>query len=617
MSNPVTNLPMLPGYNFDTEPRTNFAKKQMFAVIDGTPVTDRQRLPAGTPTPKDSSLDLCMGDSKGSGLDAKQQQKLASKTGPNTNLVTKPKYVFKFFAYFIEEIKYDPTESQRVRKVTISYFTEDKTIQINEPKTDNSGLVQGRILRRARAPKADGTPVDLDDLQVGNTVTIHGFKYTIVNCSDQAREAAEAAGKPQPDAIEYPIDTYSQMQAAKKRTEFRIMRNPESNFVEASMGAGSVNVRATKQFLAHDGEVLRFTATLVGDNADSDDQRNFTVQVFLADSTVQVTERMAPNSGRAGLNAFLKRSKLPKDFRASVASVSSIGHQAKEDYYTELDFMIGTVINVYSHTLLLTDADAFTKNFYKERGATDESLQGIDMSVAPAEVKKNPIPPYNGYGSEEDSLQSFYNLVPKPPRKNMAKLLAYDGKALRFLAKFSNPSIDDKERRFVINFDLARDKVSVFEKVVRNSGFVGGKFMEPLKLKNPATGAYFEPQQFFIGAKLIINSYHYTLVDADEYTLRIMDEEPQVYLRSNVAAVNEHLAAIGASAKVEEFQAAFQTIDADGTGKVTKADFCNVFEQLGLTESLDKHEIVTLARKYDTAKDGNVSVSDFIASLTV
>jgi len=40
----------------------------------------------------------------------------------------------------------------RVRTCVIRYFLEDSTVDVCEPKTDNSGIVQGRLLKRHRAP---------------------------------------------------------------------------------------------------------------------------------------------------------------------------------------------------------------------------------------------------------------------------------------------------------------------------------------------------------------------------------------------------------------------------------------------------------------------------------
>lgn len=34
----------------------------------------------------------------------------------------------------------------------------------------------------------------------------------------------------------------------------------------------------------------------------------------------------------------------------------------------------------------------------------------------------NQIPPYNGFGSEEDSLQNCYALQPKAPKKDLNKM---------------------------------------------------------------------------------------------------------------------------------------------------------------------------------------------------
>ena len=44
------------------------------------------------------------------------------------------------------------------------------------------------------------------------------------------------------------------------------------------------------------------------------------------------------------------------------------------------------------------------------------------------------IPPYNGFGSLEDSLQSCLSLVPQPPKKDFIKMLENDNKVLRYEA---------------------------------------------------------------------------------------------------------------------------------------------------------------------------------------
>ena len=44
------------------------------------------------------------------------------------------------------------------------------------------------------------------------------------------------------------------------------------------------------------------------------------------------------------------------------------------------------------------------------------------------------IPPYNNFGSLEDSLQSCLSLIPQPPKKDFIKMLENDHKVLRFEA---------------------------------------------------------------------------------------------------------------------------------------------------------------------------------------
>lgn len=56
----------------------------------------------------------------------------------------------------------------------------------------------------------------------------------------------------------------------------------------------------------------------------------------------------------------------------------------------------------------------------------------------------------------------------------------------------------DAERRFVLSYFLADDTLSVFEPPVRNSGIVGGRFLERTRV------AHVQPATLFVGARLHI-----------------------------------------------------------------------------------------------------------------
>jgi hypothetical protein len=80
------------------------------------------------------------------------------------------------------------------------------------------------------------------------------------------------------------------------------------------------------------------------------------------------------------------------------------------------------------------------------------------------------IPPYNGYGNEEDSLSNCLRLQPKKPFKDYFKYIDNDKIILRFLARFNTKIPEDVDRRFLISFFLADDSIQVYEISNRNSG---------------------------------------------------------------------------------------------------------------------------------------------------
>lgn len=91
----------------------------------------------------------------------------------------------------------------------------------------------------------------------------------------------------------------------------------------------------------------------------------------------------------------------------------------------------------------------------------------------PKEQKE--MPPYNGFGSEEDSLCSCMGLLPKPPKRDFIKFMekdrhGLDSNVLRFLAKMDTTKPIDMDRRFIISYFLSDDTLLVFEPPVRNSG---------------------------------------------------------------------------------------------------------------------------------------------------
>jgi hypothetical protein len=80
------------------------------------------------------------------------------------------------------------------------------------------------------------------------------------------------------------------------------------------------------------------------------------------------------------------------------------------------------------------------------------------------------IPPYNGFGDEEDSLINCTRLIPKQPKKDYFKYIDNDKIILRFLGRLNTKVLEDVDRRFLISFFLADDSIQVYEMPNRNSG---------------------------------------------------------------------------------------------------------------------------------------------------
>lgn len=63
---------------------------------------------------------------------------------------------------------------------------------------------------------------------------------------------------------------------------------------------------------------------------------------------------------------------------------------------------------------------------------------------------------------------------------------------------------EDEGRRFVLSYFLSNDMISIFEIPTRNSGIIGGKFLEKTRVPKPGSTVdkpeFYSPADFAIGA---------------------------------------------------------------------------------------------------------------------
>ena len=92
-----------------------------------------------------------------------------------------------------------------------------------------------------------------------------------------------------------------------------------------------------------------------------------------------------------------------------------------------------------------------------------------------------------------------------------------DGKTVQFTARFDEKNGNNAkgesplfaphdERRFIVTFYPVDNTISVYEPVVRNSGVVGGKFLERTfePVKKPGSNVHYMARDFTVGNVLTI-----------------------------------------------------------------------------------------------------------------
>jgi len=615
-----SDLPNIPGFRVSVDTRQKFHKSHVFDVCNGIPVTDIQRTKLeATPQELDSTI-----ISKTQGAEKENAKPAAS--GDERVLpryVVFDRMVLRYHSFFTENVFNSPIERQRVRKCIIYYFLEDDTVMIDEIRAENSGIPQSTFLKRQKVPQGDGW-LTYTDIAVGGTVQIYKRSFNIIDADKATRDyLLKTDGVALSAASEYPKDDY--IRYLEKREEFCKLSAQESNdvksFVEAILGrVSSERLAKSKKYLANDGKVLRFNGVW-RDISWKGTTRKYVVLYFLSDDTIQVLEYDQNDKKGEKLVALLKRENLPKKYIA-VGCTIGVKHDKSapnNDYYNHSDLRIGGYLNVYGRQVLLTSADKYTQDFYKKvHGLRDADFAPIEQKPKGSETAARatrPVPPYNGYGTEEDSLGSWKSLVPKPPVKDHAKLTKYDGCVLRFLAKLNEhrtPS-ENHQRRFVFEFFLTDDTLTIYERPLRNSGFIGGKFLERTKVRNQMdSGRWFEPHDFYVGAKVVVNGFHFDLLETDKSTTDIMANNIEVFTRDSPERILKALADKLWDRSFNQTKT-FRFIDEDKDRFISPAEMKSLCAKYGW--NVNPNQLKALFRYFDADDSGEIDATEFFKAL--
>jgi len=274
--------------------------------------------------------------------------------------------------------------------------------------------------------------------------------------------------------------------------------NELSEYTEARLGKPSHLLdgggAALGRFLGAGGRVLRFACRWQGRAAaaSGDGRRRFALAYHLEDDTVEIVE-LAPSgpgapsgpSGGAsaaarphnqpGGNVFLRRAPLPKPSVAEPGTgdgapsltplhlLSARRAVPRHLFVTPGDLRVGGSVSVHGRRFALTACDEATRAYYRERAAAEGygdgdgdgdysfggggSGGGFDAEGAPAAAAaaavaaaaaaRPSLPPHNGIGAPEDTLQNCLHLVPRRPQRDVVRLMNNDGVVLSFEARLA------------------------------------------------------------------------------------------------------------------------------------------------------------------------------------
>lgn len=159
----------------------------------------------------------------------------------------------------------------------------------------------------------------------------------------------------------------------------------------------------------------------------------------------------------------------------------------------------------------------------------------------------------------------------------MKKMFKQDMHVLRFEAKLISTEPDDESRRFIVSFYCGDDTIQVYEVCDKNSGRIGGKFMERKKHHNPVNQLYYAERDFLLGYTIFLGGFKFQLLKADEYTEKYMednaDQFPQASLQS---VVNKIKRGANAYKNLQEYAIALLAkLDKDGNGVLNFQEFTN------------------------------------------
>ena len=217
--------------------------------------------------------------------------------------------------------------------------------------------------------------------------------------------------------------------------------NPNVNVIVADSYAdapvrGEIS-EYTPEYVKLNGLVLRFSAYFKEDVMNSQLEtsrvRKFVIYYHVEDGSIKIVEPRQANSGMQQ-GAFLKRHVVPR--------------------VTLRDLQIGASVEIYGNTFTIYRCDGFTREYL-------QSALGMDVPSDQEEPD----------GGAESKSVAARNPMSSRKKDARGKFLTHDKQVLRFYCVWSDDSQFGDRRKFVLQFFLIDDTVSISEAEPSGGGY--------------------------------------------------------------------------------------------------------------------------------------------------
>lgn len=540
------------------------------------------------------------------------------------SVVTLGDKVLRFYAFFNERATEGGAAAFWHRKVVISFFVEDDTFMISEPRTPNSGLDGGTFLKRQkvvadprqREQHPDEEYVSLNFLNVGQSVRLNAVDFFIYDCDPFTRDFLTALGievgsaEPCPD--DFFMSEYGHYQERQQSGKFGLL----------SQDFSAEEAARTARFVRDGGKMLRFFAVLdERDTVPGGGVRRLEVVMFVEDFSIAILQRQSTAGNAPGL--YLSRGWLPKNGSAAKVNELTFMHRVNgqrepdmggpDACYRDTDLDVGVTLNIFGRSALLYDCDDYTRDFFaKHHGVVlqppiDVSayFQGAPRTVMGTVAATTQRSVAARGGSSDETRAGHVNADGSVTVRGNPK------DTLRFRAVLANPATpDDEHRRFAVTFYTDTEEFMVYESALSTAGIHGGCVWKRRKVMKalPKAGPRNAPRE----PTPVDALPHYALPD-----LSLNSELMINGLRLRLTEMDTHTAAFfqrdGAASTLEKTSASGQAMVTDSTGAVVTIEHL-VSELRSYLHSRFGTGVASFLA-LDRDRDGLVSVTEFTTAM--